>query len=222
MPVKNMSIASYQQFSSFVPYRAFRWFRIRMNSICQRFSASRVATQESNDRQTPSFVFDPIQLPMGVCYLILLSHSLFSLIISHFNRLRHKSSVLHFSQRLNAKNSLFYCKKSSVCLRVMETSFPFCWIFENLCILVSESFRFMWKIPLFLKCVAQRNRSILHNESKNDIFWYIWLVIFKHGLMKQIFFLFRKVFFFVCVFRTLSSYITFFSNKHQILYRFFK
>lgn len=90
------------------PYRAFRWFGIRMNSICQRFSASRVATQESNDRQTPSFVFDPIQLPMGVCYLILLSHSLFSLIISHFNRLRHKSSVLHFSQRLNAKNTLFY------------------------------------------------------------------------------------------------------------------
>lgn len=102
MPVKNMSIASYQQFSSFFSYRAFRWFGIRMNSICQRFSASRVATQESNDRQTPSFVFDPIQLPMGVCYLIL-SHSLFSIIISHFNRLRHKSSVLHFSQRLNAK-----------------------------------------------------------------------------------------------------------------------
>lgn len=63
----------------------------------------------------------------------------------------------------------FIAKSLRFVWRVMEISFPFCWIFENLCILVSESFRFMWKIPLFLKmCRSKKPKYFTQWKQK----WY--------------------------------------------------
>lgn len=115
----------------------------RNHHFAKVFLVFRVATEELNDRQTPSFVSVPIQLPVGVCYLILVTHSSFFLSLSlshHFtfqSPLAQKSRFPFLREKRTPMRKNIYC---SILLKVFRSfnerqrfaaKLPTLWLFQK-------------------------------------------------------------------------------------------
>lgn len=88
-----------------------------------------------------------------------------------------------------------------------------------------REFSFHMENPFFFlkKNVSLKETEVFYTMKAKMIFSDTFDLWYSSMVGWNIFFLFRKVFFFMCVcFAHCQAILHFFSNKHQILYRFFK